>query len=126
MKIESLFTNNLSEMRETLHAALSKKVAEALEEKKEEIAKKLLLDKEKCAEESCKSNDHDIDEGAAERAVNGMWNQINAHEKAAKATKNPIKKNHYMQMASDLRAKLPSSDDNASDSNNAGSQENPK
>lgn len=51
MKIESLFANNLSEMRENLHEALSLKVMEALEKKKEEIAKKLLLDKEKCSEE---------------------------------------------------------------------------
>lgn len=40
--VEHIFTDNLNDMRESLHRALSEKVANALEEKKIEMSKKIL------------------------------------------------------------------------------------
>jgi uncharacterized protein YoaH (UPF0181 family) len=46
-------------------------------------------------------------EGAEERNTNRTWAQITDYEKRAKATSNDIKKQHYLKMADELRAKLP-------------------
>lgn len=51
-----------------------------------------------------------IKEGADERKQNALWAQITQHEKAAKATKNDIKKQHHMKMADELRSKLKTRD----------------
>ncbi len=52
----------------------------------------------------------EVKEGADERKQNALWAQITQHEKQAKATKNDIKKQHHMKMASDLRSQLKTSD----------------
>jgi hypothetical protein len=52
-----------------------------------------------------------VAEGADERKRNAMWAQITSYEKRAKETKNDIKKDHLMKMASELRAKLPTTDE---------------
>lgn len=52
-----------------------------------------------------------VKEGADERKQNALWAQITQHEKAAKATKNDIKKQHHMKMASELRGQLKTSDE---------------
>lgn len=51
-----------------------------------------------------------IEEESDQRKVNAIRAQIEDYEKRAKATKNDIKKQHLMQMAKELRAKLPTSD----------------
>lgn len=48
-----------------------------------------------------------ISEDESERKTNALWAQITDYEKRAKATKDPIKKDHYMKMATELRRKLP-------------------
>lgn len=53
---------------------------------------------------------HKTNEGTKQRKTNATWAQITDYEKRAKATKDDIKKNHYMQMAKDLRAKLPTNE----------------
>lgn len=40
-----------------------------------------------------------------------LWMQINKYEQQAKKTKSPIKKDHFMKMADELRAKLPTDED---------------
>lgn len=40
-----------------------------------------------------------LSEGEAERKTNAIWAQITDYEKRAKATKDPIKKDHYVKMA---------------------------
>lgn len=60
--------------------------------------------------------DHDriatgTNEDAEMRGQNRLWAQITDYEKRAKATKNDIKKQHYMKMASELRSKLKTSDE---------------
>jgi len=52
-----------------------------------------------------------VAEGTDERKRNAMWAQITSYEKRAKETKNDIKKDHLMKMASELRAKLPTTDE---------------
>lgn len=52
-----------------------------------------------------------VKEGADERKQNALWAQITQHEKAAKATKNDIKKQHHMKMADELRGQLKTSDE---------------
>lgn len=49
----------------------------------------------------------DLLEGSEERKTNAKWAQITDYEKRAKATKDPIKKDHLMKMAADLRRSLP-------------------
>jgi hypothetical protein len=51
-----------------------------------------------------------IEEGADERKENRLWTMIADYEKRAKATKNDIKRDHYMKMAKQLRDKLKTSD----------------
>jgi len=46
-------------------------------------------------------------EDAGQRNTNRTWAQITDYEKRAKATSNDIKKQHYLKMADELRAKLP-------------------
>jgi len=53
----------------------------------------------------------DIAEGSDERKRNAMWAQITSYENRAKETKNDIKRDHLMKMASELRAKLPTTDE---------------
>ena len=50
-------------------------------------------------------------EAAEDRKRNAMWAQITSYEKRAKETKNDIKRDHLMKMASELRAKLPTTDE---------------
>lgn len=50
-------------------------------------------------------------EGSEERGQNRLWQMITDYEQRAKATKNDIKKAHYLKMASDLRGKLKTSDE---------------
>ena len=53
-----------------------------------------------------------IDESSSEeRSQNRLWQMINDHEQRAKKTKNDIKKQHHLQMASKLRRQLNTSDD---------------
>lgn len=52
-----------------------------------------------------------VKEGAEQRQQNALWAQITDYEKRAKATKNDIKKAHYMKMASELRSKLKTNDE---------------
>lgn len=52
-----------------------------------------------------------VAEGSEERSQNRLWAMITDYEKRAKATKNDIKKAHYLKMASELRGKLKTSDD---------------
>ena len=52
-----------------------------------------------------------VKEGAEQRQQNALWAQITDYEKRAKATKNDIKKAHYMKMASELRNKLKTNDE---------------
>ena len=40
-----------------------------------------------------------------------LWMQINKYEQQAKRTKSPIKKDHFMKMADELRDKLPTNED---------------
>lgn len=42
--------------------------------------------------------------------VTRLWIQINDYEQRAKKTKNVIRKDHFMMMASDLRANLPTNE----------------
>lgn len=58
-----------------------------------------------------KADREEVDEGAEDRGQNRLWAQITDYEKRAKATKNDTKKAHYMRMASELRGKLKTSDD---------------
>ena len=50
-------------------------------------------------------------EGSEERGQNRLWAMITDYEQRAKATKNDIKKAHYMKMASELRGKLKTIDE---------------
>lgn len=52
-----------------------------------------------------------VAEGSEERGQNRLWQMITDYEQRAKATKNDIKKAHYMKMASELRGKLKTSDE---------------
>ena len=52
-----------------------------------------------------------VAEGSEERSQNRLWAMITDYEKRAKATKNDIKKAHYMKMAGELRGKLKTSDE---------------
>ena len=52
-----------------------------------------------------------VKEGVEQRQQNALWAQITDYEKRAKATKNDIKKAHYMKMASELRSKLKTNDE---------------
>jgi hypothetical protein len=40
-----------------------------------------------------------------------LWMQINKYEQQAKQSKSPIKKDHFMKMADELRAKLPTDEE---------------
>ena len=51
-----------------------------------------------------------VDESAEDRKENRKWEQIADYEKRAKATKDDIKKDHYMKMAKELRATLKTND----------------
>lgn len=51
-----------------------------------------------------------VAEGSEERGQNRLWQMITDYEQRAKATKNDIKKAHYLKMASELRGKLKTSD----------------
>jgi len=51
-----------------------------------------------------------VEEGT-ERSQNRLWQMITDYEQRAKATKNDIKKQHYLQMASKLRRQLNTSDE---------------
>jgi hypothetical protein len=53
-----------------------------------------------------KFSEQGVAEGSEERGQNALWAQITDYEKRAKATKNNIKKAHYMKMADQLRSKL--------------------
>lgn len=50
-------------------------------------------------------------ENGKERKRNAMWAQITSYEKRAKETTNDIKRDHLMKMADELRAKLPTTDE---------------
>ena len=52
-----------------------------------------------------------VAEGSEERSQNRLWAMITDYEQRAKATKNDIKKAHYMKMASELRGKLKTNDE---------------
>jgi len=52
-----------------------------------------------------------VAEGSEERSQNRLWQMITDYEQRAKATKNDIKKAHYIKMASELRGKLKTSDE---------------
>ena len=52
-----------------------------------------------------------VAEGSEERSQNRLWQMISDYEQRAKATKNDIKKQHYLQMASKLRRQLNTSDE---------------
>lgn len=52
-----------------------------------------------------------VTEGSDERSQNRLWQMITDYEQRAKATKNDIKKDHYLKMASELRGKLKTSDE---------------
>ena len=52
-----------------------------------------------------------VAEGSKERGQNRLWQMITDYEQRAKATKNDIKKAHYLKMASELRGKLKTSDE---------------
>lgn len=43
--------------------------------------------------------------------VKRLWMQINKYEQQAKKTKSPIKKDHFMKMADELRDKLPTDEE---------------
>jgi len=49
--------------------------------------------------------------GSEKRSQNRLWQMITDYENRAKATKNDIKRDHYMKMAQDLRYKLKTSDE---------------
>jgi hypothetical protein len=55
--------------------------------------------------------DQGVAEGTEERGQNRLWQMITDYEQRAKATKNDIKKAHYLKMASELRGKLKTSDE---------------
>ena len=52
-----------------------------------------------------------VAESSEERSQKRLWAQITDYEKRAKATKNDIKRDHYLKMASELRSKLRTTDD---------------
>lgn len=52
-----------------------------------------------------------VAEGSAKHKQSRLWQMISDYEQRAKATKNEIKKQHYMKMADELRGKLKTSDD---------------
>jgi hypothetical protein len=54
--------------------------------------------------------DQDLDEGKTERDTNRLWQMITDYERRAKMSKNDIRKQHYMKMADELRAKLPTNE----------------
>jgi hypothetical protein len=58
-----------------------------------------------------KVKEQGVAEGADERKRNALWAQITSYEKRAKETTNDIKKDHLMKMADELRAKLPTTDE---------------
>ena len=52
-----------------------------------------------------------VAEGSVDRSQNRLWQMISDYEQRAKATKNDIKKAHYLKMAQELRYKLKTSDE---------------
>lgn len=66
-----------------------------------------LLETARCAPDQAPHDAAYISEGEKDRKTNALWAQIADYEKRAKAAKNPIKKDHYTKMASELRRKLP-------------------
>lgn len=56
-------------------------------------------------------NKESVAEGSEERSQKRLWAQITDYEQRAKATKNDIKRDHYLKMASELRGKLKTTDD---------------
>ena len=58
-----------------------------------------------------KKSNEGVAEGSEERSQNRLWQMITDYEQRAKATKNDIKKAHYLKMASELRGKLKTSDE---------------
>jgi len=50
-------------------------------------------------------------ENGKERKRNALWAQITSYEKRARETTNDIKRDHLMKMADELRAKLPTTDE---------------
>lgn len=64
-----------------------------------------------------------VAEGSEERGQNRLWQMITDYEQRAKATKNDIKKAHYLKMASELRGKLKTSNEQGVAEDDAGDVE---
>jgi hypothetical protein len=54
--------------------------------------------------------EQEVAEDKPQRDTNRLWQMITDYERRAKMSKSDIRKNHYMKMAQDLRAKLPTND----------------
>jgi hypothetical protein len=54
--------------------------------------------------------DQDLDENKPQRDTNRLWQMISDYERRAKMSSSDIRKQHFLKMADELRAKLPTSD----------------
>jgi hypothetical protein len=54
--------------------------------------------------------EQEVEEDKTSRDTNRLWQMITDYERRAKMSSSDIRKQHYMKMASDLRAKLPTND----------------
>ena len=79
-------------------------INKAVKKHKEKEAEKRKADEKQVKEQG-------VAEGSEERSQKRLWAQITDYEQRAKATKNDIKRNHYLKMASELRGKLKTTDD---------------
>jgi hypothetical protein len=108
--VRSLYTQTYAKFAKTAGAAKgAKQMAYA------QVAKKYgkqMADKLKAYHDQNSKLDEDgVAEGSEKHKQSRLWQMISDYEQRAKATKNDIKKQHYMKMADELRGKLKTSAD---------------
>jgi hypothetical protein len=103
VKAKDVAKQGLSHLHKALDRALSK-------EKKASPAQQQ-RNKERWAKRQAERKKQGVAEGSEERSQKRLWAQITDYEQRAKATKNDIKRDHYLKMASELRGKLKTTDD---------------
>lgn len=91
-------------------SALGKALYRDLSKEKKASPAQVQRNKERWAQRQAE-REQSVAEGSEERSQKRLWAQITDYEQRAKATKNDIKRDHYLKMASELRSKLRTTDD---------------